>query len=56
VRAATAEAADLLGEPDRGVLREGAHADVLVAGGDVTADVGALGRPAAVFQAGRQVR
>jgi imidazolonepropionase-like amidohydrolase len=56
VRAATAEAAGLLGEPDRGVLREGAHADVLVAGGDVTADVDALGRPAAVFQAGRQVR
>ena len=56
VRAATAEAADLLGEPDRGVLREGAHADVLVAGGDVPGDVDALGRPAAVFQAGRQVR
>jgi imidazolonepropionase-like amidohydrolase len=56
VRAATAEAADLLGEPDRGVLREGAHADVLVVDGDVTADVGALQRPAAVFQAGRQVR
>jgi imidazolonepropionase-like amidohydrolase len=56
VRAATAEAADLLGERDRGVLREGAHADVLVADGDVAADVGALRRPAAVFQAGRQVR
>jgi imidazolonepropionase-like amidohydrolase len=56
VRAATAEAADLLGEPDRGVLRQGAHADVLVADGDVTADVAALGRPAAVFQGGRQVR
>jgi imidazolonepropionase-like amidohydrolase len=56
VRAATAEAADLLDDPDRGVLRPGAHADVLVAGGDVTADVGALGRPAAVFQGGRRVR
>jgi imidazolonepropionase-like amidohydrolase len=56
VRAATAEAADLLGDPDRGVLRPGAHADVLVAGGDVTAGVAALGRPAAVFQGGRQVR
>jgi len=55
VRAATAEAADLLGEPDRGVLREGAHADVLAADGDVTADVAALQRPVAVFQAGRQV-
>jgi imidazolonepropionase-like amidohydrolase len=56
VRAATAEAADLLGDPDRGALRPGAHADVLVAGGDVTADVDALGRPAAVFQGGRRVR
>jgi imidazolonepropionase-like amidohydrolase len=56
VRAATAEAADLLGDPDRGVLRPGAHADVLVAGGDVAADVSALHRPAAVFQGGRQVR
>jgi imidazolonepropionase-like amidohydrolase len=56
VRAATAEAADLLGDPDRGVLRPGAHADVLVVDGDVTADVAALHRPAAVFQGGRQVR
>ena len=56
VRAATAEAADLLGMPDRGVLREGAPADVLVAAGDVCADVTALARPAAVFQDGRQVR
>jgi imidazolonepropionase-like amidohydrolase len=55
VRAATAEAADLLGVPDRGVLRAGAHADVLVAGGDVAGDVTALQRPAAVFQDGRQV-
>jgi imidazolonepropionase-like amidohydrolase len=56
VRAATAEAADLLGEPERGVLRPGAHADLLVVDGDVTADVGALHHPAAVFQGGRQVR
>ena len=56
VRAATAEAADLLGVPDRGVLRQGAAADVLVAGGDVAGDVGALQRPLAVFQDGRQVR
>jgi imidazolonepropionase-like amidohydrolase len=55
VRAATAEAADLLGVPDRGVLRQGAAADVLVAAGDVAADVAALQRPAAVFQDGRQV-
>jgi imidazolonepropionase-like amidohydrolase len=55
VRAATAEAADLLGVPDRGVLRPGAAADVLVADGDVAADITALRRPVAVFQDGRQV-
>jgi imidazolonepropionase-like amidohydrolase len=55
VRAATAEAADLLGVRDRGVLRQGAAADVLVAAGDVAADVTALQRPAAVFQDGRQM-
>jgi imidazolonepropionase-like amidohydrolase len=55
VRATTGEAADLLGVADRGVLRQGAAADVLVAGGDVAADVAALGRPVAVFQDGRRV-
>jgi imidazolonepropionase-like amidohydrolase len=55
VRAATGEAADLLGVPDRGVLRRGAHADILVAGGDVAADITALQRPLAVFQDGRRV-
>jgi imidazolonepropionase-like amidohydrolase len=55
VRAATAEAADLLGAADRGVLRRGAPADVLVAGGDVAADVTALQHPVAVFQDGRRV-
>jgi imidazolonepropionase-like amidohydrolase len=55
VRAATAEAADLLRVPDRGVLRRGAAADVLVAAGDVTADVAVLQQPVAVFQDGRQV-
>jgi imidazolonepropionase-like amidohydrolase len=55
VRAATAEAADLLRVPDRGVLRRGAAADVLVADGDVTADVTVLQHPVAVFQDGRQV-
>jgi imidazolonepropionase-like amidohydrolase len=55
VRAATAEAAGLLGVDDRGVLRPGAAADVLVAGGDVAADVHALERVVAVFQDGRQV-
>jgi imidazolonepropionase-like amidohydrolase len=55
VRAATGEAADLLGVTDRGVLRQGAAADVLVAGGDVAADLAALQRPLAVFQDGRRV-
>jgi imidazolonepropionase-like amidohydrolase len=55
VRAATAEAADLLGVDDRGVLRQGAAADVLVADGDVAADVHALERVVAVFQDGRRV-
>jgi imidazolonepropionase-like amidohydrolase len=55
VRAATGEAADLLGVPDRGVLRQGAAADVLVAVGDVASDIAALGRVAAVFQDGRRV-
>jgi imidazolonepropionase-like amidohydrolase len=55
VRAATAEAADLLGVSDRGFLRQGAAADVLVADGDVAADVHALQRPLAVFQDGRGV-
>jgi imidazolonepropionase-like amidohydrolase len=55
VRAATGEAADLLGVGDRGVLRRGAAADVLVADGDVAADVTALQRPLAVFQDGRRV-
>ena len=55
VRAATAEGAELLGVDDRGVLRRGAAADVLVAGGDVAADVAALRRVVAVFQDGRQV-
>jgi imidazolonepropionase-like amidohydrolase len=55
VRAATAEGAELLGVDDRGVLRRSAAADVLVAGGDVAADVAALQRVVAVFQDGRQV-
>jgi imidazolonepropionase-like amidohydrolase len=55
VRAATGEAADLLGVDDRGVLRQGAAADVLVAAGDVAADLSALQHPLAVFQDGRRV-
>jgi imidazolonepropionase-like amidohydrolase len=55
VKAATGEAAALLGAADRGVLRHGAAADVLVAGGDVASDLTALQRPVAVFQDGRRV-
>lgn len=56
IRAVTAEAADLLDEPDRGRLRPGAIADVLAVHGDPLADITALQRPAAVFQSGRRVR
>jgi imidazolonepropionase-like amidohydrolase len=55
VRAATAEAADLLGVPDRGVLRQGAAADVLVAAGDAATDIAAVQHPVAVFQDGGRV-
>jgi imidazolonepropionase-like amidohydrolase len=55
VKAATGEAADLLGVPDRGVLRQDAAADILVADGDVATDLGALQRPLAVFQDGHRV-
>jgi imidazolonepropionase-like amidohydrolase len=55
LRAATGEAADLLGVDDRGVLRPGAAADVLAVDGDPVADVTALTRPSAVFQDGRRV-
>jgi imidazolonepropionase-like amidohydrolase len=56
VRAVTAEAADLLDEPERGVLRAGAIADVLAVEGDPERDITALNRPTAVFQSGRRVR
>ncbi len=56
IRALTAEAADLLDEPDRGQLRPGAVADVLAVGGDPLTDITALQHPAAVFQAGHRVR
>jgi imidazolonepropionase-like amidohydrolase len=56
IRAATGEAAGLLDVGDRGVLREGAAADVLVVDGDVLTDIGLLARPRLVFQDGRRVR
>ena len=52
---ATALAADACGLGDRkGRLRAGYDADLLVVDGDPVADIGALGRPVAVFAAGRR--
>jgi imidazolonepropionase-like amidohydrolase len=52
---ATALAADACGLGDRkGRLRAGYDADLLVVDGDPVADIGALGRPTAVFAAGRR--
>jgi imidazolonepropionase-like amidohydrolase len=52
---ATALAADACGVGDRkGRLRAGYDADLLVVDGDPVADIGALGRPVAVFAAGRR--
>jgi imidazolonepropionase-like amidohydrolase len=56
VRAATGEAADLLGVADRGVLRAGSRADVLAVQGDAVADIRVLANPVAVFQDGHRVR
>jgi len=52
---ATALAADACGLGDRkGRLRAGYDADLLVVDGDPAADIAALGRPVAVFAAGRR--
>jgi imidazolonepropionase-like amidohydrolase len=55
LRAATAGAASLLGLADRGVLAEGARADLVVVDGDLSRDLEALGRVSAVFVAGERV-
>jgi imidazolonepropionase-like amidohydrolase len=55
IRAATATAAEAIGLGDRGVLAAGKRADLLVVEGDPLADVAALERVRAVFQAGRRV-
>lgn len=55
---ATVNAAALLDSPDLGVLRHGAHADVVVVEGDVLSDIGLLTRPSSirhVFKSGRDV-
>jgi imidazolonepropionase-like amidohydrolase len=55
IRAATATAAEAIGLTDRGVVAPGKRADLLVVEGDPTADISALERVRAVFQAGRLV-
>ena len=56
IHAATGAAAELLGLDERGTLAVGQAADVLVIDGDPLADIGALAKPAAVYQDGRKVR
>lgn len=55
IRAATATAAEAVGLPDRGRLAVGMRADLLVVEGDPLADLAALERVRAVFQAGVRV-
>jgi imidazolonepropionase-like amidohydrolase len=56
LKLATSQAAELLGLTDRGILREGARADVLIVEGDPLTGLGALNRVRAVFAGGRRVR
>jgi imidazolonepropionase-like amidohydrolase len=56
LRAATIDAAALLGAPDLGEIRAGATADLLVVEGDPLQDVRVLERPMLVVQGGRVVR
>ena len=59
LRAATVNAAALLGEDDLGVIAPGARADLLLTDADPLADLAALTRPdkhlRAVLQGGRTV-
>lgn len=55
LRAATRDAADMLGSADLGRLSPGARADVLVVGGDASASIDALGDVREVFRAGRRL-
>lgn len=59
LRAATLNAAELLGIPDVGQVREGFKADLLVVRGNPLEDIGAVANPSrhlAVFKNGREVR
>jgi imidazolonepropionase-like amidohydrolase len=55
IRAATVEAAALLGRKDLGEIAVGAAADLVVVGGDPLEDLGLLARPALVLKASRQL-
>jgi imidazolonepropionase-like amidohydrolase len=55
LRAATSEAAALLGDADGGRLAPGARADIVVVEGDATADVSALREVRRVFLAGMEI-
>ena len=55
LRCATAGAASLLGLQDRGLLREGRRADLVVLDGDPLGDVRQTRRIRAVWQKGREV-
>jgi len=56
LRAATRNAADVLGDPSRGSLRPGSRADILLLNANPLEDITALGEPEAVYLRGRQVR
>jgi imidazolonepropionase-like amidohydrolase len=56
LRAATSTAAEAIGLPDRGVLRPGRRADLVVVEGDPLHDLACLGTVRAVMKAGRWVR
>jgi imidazolonepropionase-like amidohydrolase len=57
IRAATLDSAESIGlGADIGSLEVGKYADLLLVGGDPTADIQALKRVAAVFLGGQRVR
>ncbi|MFO0553303.1 MAG: amidohydrolase family protein [Polyangiaceae bacterium] len=55
LRAATSEAASLLGLADRGAIAEGMRADLVVVSPSVMLDVGAVAHPSLVMKAGKIV-
>ena len=56
LRAATSDAAALLGATDAGEIRVGAAGDLVVVAGDPLADIHVVERPEVVIQGGRIVR